>query len=167
MADRSKSRSKSRARLIELKAKMDRKGATPDEIVTAMLEKYPEIFRAEKDELARYGLKTMLNSICNLNGGSGSSVQPDLFAGYDVPFTVTVRDQSKDGDVRKVKKNLATISKRQLREYIESRTKAAAPKTSSRKLEMLRLYDSIKNEGTDDWSVEACLEAVNKKRRKA
>ncbi len=152
MTDRRKRAPKTRARVIEINAKLANKGATAQEIIAAVRAKYPEIIRVEKDDLIDLGLGTILNSVTNLRGGSGSTVQLPVFPGFDLPRTVTLRGG--------VKKNFAVMTKEELRQHVADHTmNKAPPKRSSQTAEAARFYREVKNYGEDGWTVADCWKA--------
>ncbi|MGA9796297.1 MAG: hypothetical protein WBQ17_12270 [Rhizomicrobium sp.] len=152
MANGSKRAPKTRARIIEINAKLSSKGATAPQILAAVRAKYPEVIRVEKDDLIDLGLGTILNSVTNLKGGSGSSVQIPLFPGFDLPRTVTLRGG--------LKKSFVTMTKGELRQYVADHTKSKAPpKRSSQIAEAARFYDEVKGYGDDGWIVAECWKA--------
>lgn len=142
------------ARVIEIKAKLARKGATPAEIIATVREKYPEIIRAERDDLIYLGLTTVVNSVCNLKWGSGSSVQRDLFEGYDVPRTVTLRGADNAGNARSIKKNVDAMTKAELGQYLADHE--MPPKQSRHIKELTRLFEFIREHGSDTSTVTEC-----------
>lgn len=152
MANGLKRAPKTRARIIEINAKLSNEGATAPQILAEVRAKYPEIIRVEKDDLIDLGLGTILNSVTNLKGGSGSTVQIPLFPGFDLPRTVTLRGG--------LKKNFATMTKGELRQYIADHTEPKAPpKRSSQTAEAARFYDAVKDYGDDGWIVADCWKA--------
>lgn len=155
MSNRRSRAPKSRARIIELKAKRARDGVTTAELIQAMRDKYPEILRIEKDDLIHLGLTTIVTSVCNLNWGGGSSVQADLFNGYDVPQTVSLRGYGANGEERNIKKNIDCLTKDEFQQYVADRTKPT-PKKSKRDRELARLFDFIRPHGKGDWTVRDC-----------
>lgn len=156
MAKRRNRAPKSRARMIEIRAKLGRNGATAAEMIAAVQEKYPEIIRAENPDLIHLGLVTIVNAVCNLKGCSGFGLQADLFREYDVPPTLTLR-QHNGGGAQNIKKNFDALTKAELREYIHVHT---APKQSRRTAEIARFFEFIEDHGTDDWTVRRCLKAA-------
>ncbi len=150
---------KSRARLIEIKAKLARKGAPDEDIIAAFLEKYPEIIRVEKDDLIKIALKSILNVICNLNV-KPEGAQLDLFHGYSLPLTLTVLDYSGKNGPRKVKKNFDAMTKAEVMEYIADHTNRP-PKQSRRTLEVIRFFDkNARNFGDENSTMMQCWKAA-------
>ncbi|HTT84693.1 MAG TPA: hypothetical protein VMF67_14535 [Rhizomicrobium sp.] len=157
MSNRKKRAPKTWLRMIEIKSKLGREGATPAEIIAALREKHSQVIHAEREDLMYLGLTTMLNSICNLKWGAGSSVQADLFEGFDVPLTLTLCKHDETGASRNIKKNLDTLTKGEFRQYIADRE--APRKQSRRAKELGRLFDAIRDHGEEDWSVKECWQA--------
>jgi hypothetical protein len=151
MAERRKRAPKSRARVIEINAKFANKGATAPQIIAEVRAKYPEIIRVEKDDLIDLGLGSILNSVTNLKGGNGSTVQVPVFPGFDVPHTVTLRAG--------LKKHVDTMTKAELRQYVTDHPKPK-PKQSKPRLELARLFEQVKPFGADNWTVAACWKAA-------
>ena len=152
MASSPKRAPKTRARMIEINAKLARTGATAPQRFAEIRARYPEVIRVEREALIDLGLGTILNSITNLKGGQGSTVQIPLFPGFDLPRTVTLRGG--------LKKNFADMTKCELRLFVADHTKAKAPPKRSRQAaEAARFYDEVKKYGDDDWIVSDCWKA--------
>lgn len=149
MANGRKRAPKTRARIIEINAKLADKGATTSQILAEVRAKYVEVVRVEKDDLIDLGMGAILNSITNLKGGNGPTIQIPLFPGFDLPRTVTLRGG--------LKKNFAAMTKGELHQYVVDHTKPKAPpKRSSQTAEAARFYDEVKSYGEDGWTVAEC-----------
>jgi hypothetical protein len=160
MVHRNAKAPKSRARLIEIKGKLGRKGAPDEEIIDTFLEKYPEIARVENGPLIRIALKSILNVICNFNA-KPEDAQLDLFQGYRLPLTVSVPAHNGKNAGRKVKKNFDAMTKAEVREYIARRTDPA-PKQSRRTLEVIRFYnENARDYGDDSSTMMQCWKAAS------
>lgn len=146
---------KTRARIIEIKAKLGRRGAEPKEIIDALKQKHSNIIRAERDDLIDLGLSSIVNSVCNLKGGVGNSRQPDLFKGFDLPFTLTVRASNGSGDIRSIKKNFDAMTKAEVAQYIEDHTNTP-PKTSKRTSEVQRFFERYAKFGDENSTMMQC-----------
>ncbi len=152
MANGPKRAPKTRARMIEINAKLASKGATASQIFAEVHARYPEVIRVEREALIDLGLGTILNSITNLKGGQGSTVKLPVFQGFDLPRTVTLRGG--------LKKNFTAITKSELRQFVVDHTKTKAPpKRSTQTAEAARFYDEVKDYGDDDWIVADCWKA--------
>ena len=151
---------KSRARLIEIKAKLGRKGASDEEIIAAFLEKYPGSPRVENDALTKIALKSILNVICDLNVKPEGTRQLDLFNGYRLPLTLTVVDHNAKRGPRKVKKNFDAMTKAEVTEYLDQHTNRP-PKQSNRTLEVKRFFDANASYGDNNSTMMQCWKAAH------
>jgi hypothetical protein len=162
MSNRKKRAAKSRARVIEIKAKLGCKGATRSQIIATVQEKYPEIVRVENADLVYLGLMSIVNGVFNLKGGSGSSFHPDLFPGYDVPQTISLREfDATNGGTRNVEKNFDAVTKAELRQYLDDHKVPRRRKTEPQSV-IVRFFDFIKDHGDDSWTTTECWNAARR-----
>jgi len=125
-----------------------------------VFEKYPEIIRAENSDLVYLGVASIVNSACNLNWGSKSSVQADLFKGYKLPARISLRAQNKNGsEAPSVRKNFRDLTKGELRQFLAEHN-AMPPRQSRQVSEAQRFFNFISDYGTDDWTVAKCWGAA-------
>jgi hypothetical protein len=131
------------------------KGATTDQIVAAFREKYPEIIRAENDQLIQMALVKLVNDICRRRtGATPASVQPDLFGEFHLPGSVTVTVRDKDG-TRREKKAVASLTKEEAETCVKEHTRAKR-RRSAQFDELARLVDHLAEVGTARWTLERC-----------
>lgn len=162
MAGRKKRAPKSWARVLEVKAKLGRKGVTRAQIIAAVQEKYPQVVRVESADLIYLGLMSIVNSACNLKGASRLAVQPDLFKGFNLPESIALRiHDAANSDTRSIEKNFDTTTKAELRQHIAD-SSARPPKQSRRNSELQRFFDFIKDYGADDSTLKECWEAAQR-----
>lgn len=131
------------------------KGATSEQIVAAFCEKYPEVIRAENDQLVHISLIKLVNDICRRKGGATpASVHPDLFGEFHLPGSVTITVTDQDG-TRRVKKAVASLTKEEAEMCVREHTKARR-RRSTEIDELARLLDDLANVGTARWTLEKC-----------
>ncbi|HWA04596.1 MAG TPA: hypothetical protein VG819_13835 [Rhizomicrobium sp.] len=154
MASRRNRAPKSRARAIEIKAKLAglRKGVTSAELVAAIREKYPEIIRIEKDDFVELGLTSLATSVLNLKPKK-SKLRNDLFEGFSVPASVTLRRYGSER--RNVTKNLDLLTEMELQQFIDAHSRA--PKEPS---EMIRLQDYVRPYWQPGWTLKQAFQAA-------
>lgn len=130
-------------------------GATTEQIVTAFCEKYPEVIRAENDQLVRMSLVKLVNDICRRkSGATPTSAHPDLFGEFHLPGSVTITVTDENG-TRREKKAVARLTKEEAEMCIREHTKARRRRSTDID-ELARLLDDLADVGTARWTLERC-----------
>ena len=160
MAGRKPRAPRIRTHMLAIQRKHARKGVTKEEMIAEMREKYPEIIRAEQEDIDHLGLMIIANSICNLNLGAEAGVQIEMFEGYDVPRTVSLSVVDAAGQIRKVTKFVDSLTKAEARQYVADHTKLP-PKQSRTVGGIQRILDDIGDSGADGWTLKRCLKAAH------
>lgn len=159
MAGRKRRAPRSRTYLLSIRNKHARKGVTKEEMIAVLQKQHPEIIRAEMDDILHLGLMVIANSVCNLKSGSDSSLQIELFEGYEIPRTITLRVPDAQGVIQNVTKAVDSLTKGEARQYVMDHA-VPRPKQSKHVRDMKRLLDDIGDHGEADWLLRRCLKVA-------
>ena len=160
MATQKRRAPRTRNFLAAIKSKVARKGASSEEIVSALLREHPEAVRAETDDLVHYALIKLANEACSLKSGPSNNLQLEMFSEYATPRMILLRVEDAKGRVSRVHKAVDSLTKVEARQYVEDHTKPR-PKLSPKVVELARLVSDMEKYGEDFWTLGQCWKAAH------
>lgn len=137
-----------RTLLAAIKGRLSRKGATSERIVAILKKDHPKAIETETADILHIGLIKLASSAGT--NAPKAKAQLEMFAEYDLPKMVVLRQLDSKGHVQRIHKAVGALTIAEAKQYVEDHSAKPRSRLAEHVKELARLLDDVGHLGKSD-----------------